>query len=240
MLFIIESNLAYCEIKTKKGSTKMKHYKLKNASVEEVSLNKTKVNTPVTRNDGTTKTVDSRTESTVFPVTPEKAKRLAESLRIEDDGKFIKLNLNEVNLAKEFGISALEALVFAQVVEASNRAELFIGYFQTLKVLEKKGYVKNVEGNWLPSYAETYDNETLIKAVEILLRDCVFNTGNVLLDVIDNLCYYEDCFKGVDLCKHCEYGKVSEDVDVCTEVLKKDEHHCRKVFLRLVQSGVIK
>lgn len=50
----------------------MKHYKLKNASVEEVSLNKTK-------------TVDSKTESTVFPVKPEKAKRLAESHRIEDE-----------------------------------------------------------------------------------------------------------------------------------------------------------
>lgn len=101
-----------------------------------------------------TKTVDSNSESTVLPVTPEIAKKLAEELKIEVDGKYLKFNLNNVDL-NAYGITAFEAFVFNRVVCNYNYNLVdpcFCDEIGTCLSLQQKGYVKKYGYGFVPSY----------------------------------------------------------------------------------------
>lgn len=215
---------------------KLKTEERLNASVEEVSPNKT--NTSI--EDGVqTKTVDD-SSATVFPVTPEIAKKLAEDLKIEVDGKNLKYNVNDVDL-NAYGITTFESLIFANVVAANINEEFFCGYFQALKTLEEKGYVKCVDGCWLPAYAEKYDEITKIKAISLLLSRYMFlPSKDVYERMIDFIFYYENVQAKFNLCDNCPYCEKDIDglPDGCLVSFEQDK--CRNRLLYLVKTGVIK
>lgn len=205
---------------------KLKTEERLNASVEEVSPNKTK-------------TVDD-SSATVFPVTPEIAKKLAEDLKIEVDGKNLKYNVNDVDL-NAYGITTFESLIFANVVAANINEEFFCGYFQALKTLEEKGYVKCVDGCWLPAFAEKYDEITKIRAISLILSRYMFLPGkDVYEKMLDFIFYYEDVQAKFDLCINCPY--VINDCNGLPENCKVDfnPENCRNRLLYLVKTGVIK
>ena len=87
-----------------------------------------------------------------------------------------------------------------------------------------------------------YSDEFLLRAIKILLKRCKHKQNdNALLDVIDNLCYYEDVFFGLPICENCKYAIMKNgEFEDCVKTLKQDAHYCRKVFLDLVAKGVIK
>ena len=96
---------------------------------------------------------------------------------------------------------------------------------------------------------EDFDNSTvneedtlLLKAIKILLKRCKYQINeNPLLDVIDNLCYYEDVFFGLPICENCVFAVMKNgEFEDCIKTLKQDAHYCRNVFLDLVKTGVIK
>ena len=91
---------------------------------------------------------------------------------------------------------------------------------------------------------ETVNEEDalLLKAIKILLKRCKYqNSEKTLLDVIDNLCYYEDVFVGLPICENCKYAVMKNgEFEDCVKTLKEDAHYCRNVFLDLVKKGVIK
>ena len=215
----------------------MKHYKLKNASVEEVSPNKT--NTSI--EDGVqTKTVDD-SSATVFPVTPETAKKLAEELKIEVVGKnIVKGNVDNVDL-NYYGVNLIEVMIYINVVTAHNNGLNFVGYFKTLKDLEKKGYVKKVGNGYRPAYYDNYDIMNVIKAIDILLRDYQFLPGKDHdLKVLDYIFYHEDVALNYGVCDNCPNVIKNEQGYVLNCKIDCAPEYCRNRFLSLVKSGVIK
>lgn len=214
----------------------MKQYKLKNASVKEVSPNKTNTSIEVATQ---TKTVDSN-ESTVFPVTPEIAKKLAEDLKIEINENIVKCNVDNIDL-NYYGVNLIEVVIFINVVAAHNNEQFFCGYFQALKTLEEKGYVKCVDGCWLPAFAEKYDEITKIKAISLLLSRYMFlPSKDVYERMIDFIFYYENVQAKFNLCDNCPYCEKDIDglPDGCLVSFEQDK--CRNRLLYLVKTGVIK
>lgn len=187
-----------------------------------------------------TKTVDSKTESTVFPVTPETAKKLAEELKIEVDGKNLKFNVNDVDL-NAYGITTFESLIFANVVAANINEEFFYGYFQALKTLEEKGYVKKVGNGYRPAYYDNYDIKNVIKAIDILLRDYQFLPGKDHdLKVLDYIFYHEDVALNYGVCDNCPNVIKNEQGFVSNCKIDCAPEYCRNRLLHLVKTGVIK
>ena len=102
---------------------------------------------------------------------------------------------------------------------------------------------KTVDSNESTVFPVTeYSDEFLLRAIKILLKRCKHkNNENPLLDVIDNLCYYEDVFFGLPICENCKYAVMKNgEFEDCVKMLKQDAHYCRKVFLNLVKTGAIK
>ena len=187
-----------------------------------------------------TKTVDSNSESTVFPVTPETAKKLAEDLKIEENKNIVKGNVDNVDL-NYYGVNLIEVMIYINVVTAHNNGLNFVGYFQALEDLEKKGYVKKVGNGYRPAYYDNYDIMNVIKAIDILLRDYQFLPGKDHdLKVLDYILYHENVALNSDICDNCPKVIKNEQGFVSNCKIDCAPEYCRNRLLHLVKTGVIK
>lgn len=204
----------------------MKYYKLKNASVEEAVATQTK-------------TVDD-SSATVFPVTPEIAKKLAEDLKIEENENIVKGNVDNVDL-NYYGVNLIEVMIYINVVAAHNNGFNFVGYFQALKTLEEKGYVKKVGNGYRPAYYDNYDIMNVIKTIDILLRDYQFLPGKDHdLKVLDYIFYHEDVALNYGVCDNCPNVIKNEQGYVLNCKIDCEPVYCRNRLLYLVKTGAIK
>lgn len=186
-----------------------------------------------------TKTVDSKTESTVLPVTPEIAKKLAEDLQIEVNGNIAKANADNVDL-NYYGVNFIEIMTYINVVAAHTNGFDFVGYLKTLENLEKKGYVKKVGNGYRPAYYDNYDSINVIKAIDILLRDYQFLPGKDHdLKVLDYIFYHEDVALIYGVCDNCPNVIKNEQGYVLNCKIDCAPEYCRNRFLQLVKTGVI-